>query len=165
MVFYNSFAYLLILDFNQILCQEIISRYQTLSLLSQQPNSDSLGTLLTREQCDQIQEVPSFPKVAQKVATTVLPKNNAFQNSIKSQQLFWLFLQENLLRRTFKNHPIWSHCSGREYNVTFGIRSLKTIQSQLANLINILPALVFWDSRQSGRSKIRVMLGKCDQIG
>ena len=33
------------------------------------------------------------------------------KNSSKSHQIFGILLCEDLLPRTFKNRPIWSHCS------------------------------------------------------
>ena len=54
-----------------------------------------------------------FSKVAQKAATAVLLESEVLQNGSKSDQIIWLLLHENLLQRTFKNRPIWSHCQRR----------------------------------------------------
>ena len=53
---------------------------------------------------------PTFLKVAQKVAIkSVFLKRHVCQNMPKSSEIFWLLLLENLLPRSFKNSPIWSH--------------------------------------------------------
>ena len=40
-----------------------------------------------------------------------LLESYVFQNSSKNNHIFGILLYENLLPRTFKNRPIWSHCS------------------------------------------------------
>ena len=64
--------------------------------------------------CDQMlskKQHNYFQKVAQKVANAVFYESEGFQNSPKSCQSFGLLLLEILLSKTFKNRPIWPHCT------------------------------------------------------
>ena len=56
-------------------------------------------------------KLPNFfpPEIAQKVATHFLHNSDIIRNSQKVTKIFWLLLWDNLLPRTCKNRPIWSH--------------------------------------------------------
>ena len=52
-----------------------------------------------------------FSKVAQIISKAVFTVIDLFKNSPKVNNLFGLLLRAKFLPRTFKNCPIWSHCS------------------------------------------------------
>ena len=69
-----------------------------------------------RDQCDQILKYKSCPNVSAiclKISTAVFTLWGLFQSSPKVNNPFGILLKTNLLPRTFKNRPIWSHCTRR----------------------------------------------------
>ena len=52
-----------------------------------------------------------FSKVVQIISKAVFTLIDRFKNSPKVNNLFGLLLRAKFLPRTFKNCPIWSHCS------------------------------------------------------
>ena len=76
-----------------------------------------------------------LPKCFQKLpkiisAATVFTSIDLFQNSPKVSNLFGLLLRVNLLPRTFKNCPIWSHCSLVRCLLDNGEKSVKQFASK-----------------------------------
>ena len=63
---------------------------------------------MTCIQCEQTldKKLPKFPQKA----ALFLNENIGFKNIQNSRQIFGLLLLENMLQRTFKIPPIWSHC-------------------------------------------------------
>ena len=91
------------------------SRYSAACLLQsvvvqQYLNSRTFKVILAEYQCDQIKKLPKcFHKLPKNINSSFYI-TWSFSKLPKSQQSFRTTFVSESVPRTFKNHPIWSHC-------------------------------------------------------
>ena len=91
------------MSFDFLKFQGCNSYYSTFIVISDFSSTASVTRLWNKK------ELKCFLKLLKQCQWQLLFKGTVAWNSPKSLQMFGLFLQENLMPRTFKNRPIWSH--------------------------------------------------------
>ena len=84
------------------LCKQLFSNFRSTF-------QEAFFVLTSVTRCWSNKVAQMFPKVTWIIFTTVFTSIDLFLHSPKVTNLFGLLMEANLLTRTFKNRPIWSH--------------------------------------------------------